>query len=122
MSSVHIFDEVFEDLPTRVRNSLKKSDYDSLEELHELSDKELINISGVTKSSVGPIRGLLAAQGFEKEFEYEEIDAAWVPRSFLRLQTDQHLEWRLCASLRSPHPWVGGGGFRKPATPHRTWS
>ena len=68
MSEVHIFEEAFAGLPKRVINSLVNSDYDSLEELHDLSDKELTGIKGVTKNSISEIRSLLAANGFVKEF------------------------------------------------------
>jgi len=67
--SKHIFEEAFEALPKRTIKSLLKSGYDTLEELHELSDKELIEINGVGKKSVNTIRGLLAAQGFEIKFD-----------------------------------------------------
>ena len=69
MSEVHIFEQAFEGLPKRVIGSLVNSDYDSLEELHDLSDKELVGISGVTKNSINEIRALLAVAGFEQEFK-----------------------------------------------------
>lgn len=74
MSEVHIFEETFNPLGKRIWNSLISSDYDSLEELHDLSDKELIKIKGITKNSVNEIRGLLAARGFDKPPELETVD------------------------------------------------
>ncbi len=71
----HIFEEAFKPLPKRIVTSLLKSDYDSLEELHELSDKDLIEISGITKNSLSDIRALLAANGFIKEVEFDDAAA-----------------------------------------------
>ncbi len=71
----HIFEDVFEPLGKRILNSLLSSDYDSLEELHELSDKDLTKITGISKNAVSSIRGLLAARGFEPVFELEKTNA-----------------------------------------------
>lgn len=91
MSEVHIFDEVFGDLSSRVLKSLKDSDYDSLEELHELSDKELTKIKGVGKNSINSIRGLLAARGFEKEAEYENADAEALLNASVAVPDEEHV-------------------------------
>ena len=72
----HVFEQAFEEgLGTKVVESLMDSDYETLEELHDLNDKELNAIKGVGKNSIAPIRGLLAASGFVKDQEFDTADA-----------------------------------------------
>ena len=72
----HIFEQAFEEgLGTKVVESLMDSDYETLEELHDLNDKELNGIKGVGKNSINPIRALLAARGFVKDQEFDTADA-----------------------------------------------
>lgn len=87
----HIFDEVFEPLAKRIINSLKNSDYDTLEELGELSDKELIKIKGVTKNSVNEIRGLLATRGVESPVELEKPDAQAILGAAVPVKDEEHV-------------------------------
>lgn len=89
--SDHIFDEVFEGLSAKVLASLKDSDYDSLEELHELSDKDLKKIKGIGKNSAPLIRGLLADRGFKKEAEIEGPDTATLLAQTQAVPDEEHV-------------------------------
>ena len=89
--ATHIFDVAFEPLAKRIINSLKDSDYDTLEELAELTDKELIKIKGVTKNSVNEIRGLLAAKGFESPVELAGVDADALLKASVPVKDKEHV-------------------------------
>lgn len=73
---IHMFEEAFESLGKRPVAALKESSFETLKELHEATDEELVAIVGIGKRTVPQIRGLLAAKGFEKAVELEEINAA----------------------------------------------
>lgn len=87
VEEVHVFEEAFESLGKRIVSVLVKSSFETLEELHEATDKDLVAIVGIGKKTIAPMRGLLAARGFEKSAELEETDA----------------EEKIRASLTVPH-------------------
>ena len=72
---VHVFEEVFDTLGARTVKALRGSSFETLEELHEATDKDLLAIVGIGKNTVPQMRGLLATRGFEKDAELEDVDA-----------------------------------------------
>jgi len=84
---VHVFEEAFKSLGVRIVKVLMKSSFETLEELHEATDEDLVAIVGIGQRTVPQIRGLLAAGGLEKPAELEETDA----------------EAKIRASLTVPH-------------------
>ena len=75
IEEVHEFEEVFGSMGARTVSVLMKSSFETLEELHEATDKDLLAIVGIGKKTIAPMRGLLADKGFEKPTELENVDA-----------------------------------------------
>lgn len=75
IGEVHEFEVAFKTLGARTVSVLMKSSFETLEELHEATDEDLLAIVGIGKKALPQMRGLLAERGFEKAVELEETNA-----------------------------------------------
>jgi hypothetical protein len=88
---VHEFEETFKSLGKRIVSVLMKSSFETLEELHEATDQDLLAIVGIGKKTIAPMRGLLAARGYEKPAELDEIDAAAKLKASVAIPDVEHV-------------------------------